>query len=511
MKRYLAPLFAVLAAVFFSVSPAFAASSPTYQPPAIKLPSSYTDASLWATGGPQAWANGAISNASLWGLIQGYGDGSFKPGGEITRAEFAKMLAVAMGDASPDPAQMGNMTATETIFSDTPAQSWYAPYVQALSANPGGNPSANVLTSGMYPGRALGPGQPITRAEAAAWISAGLRYFGVTPSGQAQTFSDVPASGQLTVGGSGQLAVGSSGLATVNGSVYAVVPVTALQAASQAGIIKGFPDGTFQPAGLITRAQAAEMLTRFVAALPGYGQLAMQTSWINTLVTTFPGSLEMSCTPNKLYPTGNCPSAFQTDMHVAKILTNADLGFTPAASAAVWQTEVQTPATWRQIHLWLATGNLIALGEAPLTQAEASYVAGYGLEPWKVAEIVGVASQYVASITDSPLLTSLQPNAHNGTAGSGAGSFTPVSLVYLGAISQPWGGDELSLVVIESAGTQPMWVPLSAFDQNGQMIMPDPASLAAPVAKWQVNNVEATCPNGHPYIVDNGTMLSCGY
>ena len=439
MKRFLGFLATILMVVL-STAPALAAT-----PPTIKLPSSYTDAGLWASGGPQALASTAISDASLWGIINGYDNGSFQPQGNITRAEFAKMLAVAMGDASPDPAQMGNLTATETIFSDIPAQSWYAPYVQTLSANPGGNPSANVLTTAMYPGRALGPGQPITRAEAAAWISAGLQYFGV------------PASGQLTVG--------SSGLATANGSVYAVVPVTALQAASQAGTIKGFPDGTFQPDGLITRAQAAEMLTRFVAALPGYSALQRQTPYIRAMAGAYCDYINGHAITLAGVVFGSSKNCGSEDNAAngypygqpATILTSADLGsFTPASTESAFTAE--SVATWQQIHLWLATQNWLALGEAKLSQAEAAYVAGYGLQPYAVAEIAVVAAQYIDAAKDSPLLVALQPNSLTGGDGTFNGIFTPVSSVQLNCPDAPWDGGSPALDKIDGPTTLQFFV-----------------------------------------------------
>lgn|GEM_PF-2620320 len=44
-----------------------------------------------------AWAQKAIAQAVQAGIINGYGDGSFRPDAEITRAEMVKMLANALG------------------------------------------------------------------------------------------------------------------------------------------------------------------------------------------------------------------------------------------------------------------------------------------------------------------------------------------------------------------------------------------------------------------------------
>jgi hypothetical protein len=45
---------------------------------------------------PGHWAYGYIETAAAHGVIGGYWDGSFRPGNHITRAQLAKMLALAI-------------------------------------------------------------------------------------------------------------------------------------------------------------------------------------------------------------------------------------------------------------------------------------------------------------------------------------------------------------------------------------------------------------------------------
>jgi hypothetical protein len=224
----------------------------------------------------------------------------------------------------------------------------------------------------------------------------------------------------------------------------------------EAAIITGYPDGSFNPAGAITRAEAAAMITRFLQDLPGYEQLQLQTPYLPALETT--------------------PHNWQHIKDTAPtvpIVTDADLGFTPASTQA--QFDAEAAASWEQVHLWLATWNWLALGEAKLTGDQASYVANYGLEPWAVAEIGAVADGYFPSITDSLLESDLWDGypPSNGTA------FTPVSSVFLQEPDNPWiqaagggwaGGPEITLIPAGSWGTAPFWVevnqPLTSSGQD---------------------------------------------
>lgn len=59
------------------------------------------------------------------GIVNGYGDGTFRPDYSVTRAEFAKMICSAFEIE-------GN---GDSMFVDVNASDWYAPYVNVLAAN----------------------------------------------------------------------------------------------------------------------------------------------------------------------------------------------------------------------------------------------------------------------------------------------------------------------------------------------------------------------------------------
>ncbi|NJN31274.1 MAG: S-layer homology domain-containing protein, partial [Synechococcales cyanobacterium RM1_1_8] len=45
------------------------------------------------------WATGCIDGMAAQGLMRGYPDGTFRPGGTLTRAEFAALMVKAYPNA----------------------------------------------------------------------------------------------------------------------------------------------------------------------------------------------------------------------------------------------------------------------------------------------------------------------------------------------------------------------------------------------------------------------------
>lgn len=87
-------------------------------------------------------------------ILNGNPDGSFRPDGTINRAEFAKVMLLAL-DIDPTPAK-GNR------FSDVPKNAWYAEYVETAA-------SLGIING--YPDGSFRPDGPINRAEVFAMIA----------------------------------------------------------------------------------------------------------------------------------------------------------------------------------------------------------------------------------------------------------------------------------------------------------------------------------------------------
>lgn len=118
--------------------------------------------------------------------------------------------------ASPTPGPCG------MSFSDLPASNWAYPYVGYLYCRD--------IVSG-YSDGTFRPNENTSRAEFTKWISLGMGWNLYNP--YFASFSDMPA----------------------GNSYYMYIETAKLR-----GIIDGYSDGTFRPASIINRAQAAKML-----------------------------------------------------------------------------------------------------------------------------------------------------------------------------------------------------------------------------------------------------------
>lgn len=89
------------------------------------------------------------------GIVSGYDDGCFRPGNEITRAEFTKMVYSAAEMAGLTGATA--MSDQDKYFTDVDSNAWYAHYINQAAASD--------LVNG-YPDGTFHPNAPITRGEA---------------------------------------------------------------------------------------------------------------------------------------------------------------------------------------------------------------------------------------------------------------------------------------------------------------------------------------------------------
>ncbi len=159
------------------------------------------------------WARTAVEAMCKKNIISGYGDGTFKPNNNITRAEFIKILVVAVGIEM-------NVSAEE--FADVPADAWYRPYVNAARA-------AGLITGD--DNNCFNPNAPITREDMAVMI---YRSYKLSGTDYQLNFNDAE-----------------------DISPYAREAVAFL---NSKGVINGIGNGIFAAKNNATRAQAAQML-----------------------------------------------------------------------------------------------------------------------------------------------------------------------------------------------------------------------------------------------------------
>ncbi|MBX6378564.1 MAG: S-layer homology domain-containing protein, partial [Clostridia bacterium] len=126
-------------------------------------------AARFADVGGAAWYAPEVAAAAAAGIVQGYGDGTFRPEAAISRQEMAVMISRAMVRAGrPGPVSEAQATAVLARFGDRGAIAGWA----ATGA-------ANAVEAGIIQGRAAGtfaPEATATRAEATVMLKRLLSY-----------------------------------------------------------------------------------------------------------------------------------------------------------------------------------------------------------------------------------------------------------------------------------------------------------------------------------------------
>jgi len=167
-------------------------------------------------------------------LFHGTSHDTFTPQGSMTRAMFIQVLANIEGIITGTNAQtvIAGSDPQSPHFVDISPTAWYFP-VMEWAASEG-------LLSGVGNGN-FTPSEPITREEMAVLLNNFIVSRDITlPQGATSLFTDHNSI-----------------------SDWALADVLAIQAA---GIITGYPDGTFAPSNTATRAEVAAIFARFLDA-----------------------------------------------------------------------------------------------------------------------------------------------------------------------------------------------------------------------------------------------------
>jgi hypothetical protein len=165
------------------------------------------------------WASDNITSLYNRQIINGYGDGTFNPGGEITRAEFAKLAVEAFLDKS--------YKMEKSVYSDVIESDWY--YRDLLTGE------YFSLFQEIYKDN-FSPDTPITRQEMCAVAYRAIR----------RIYLELP-----------QISLPHEFMDFDEISYYAYDPIRELQ---KAGVINGVGDNRFNPRGTATRAEAVKIV-----------------------------------------------------------------------------------------------------------------------------------------------------------------------------------------------------------------------------------------------------------
>jgi fibronectin type 3 domain-containing protein len=159
------------------------------------------------------WAYPYIIRLAQEGIINGYPDGTFKPEKSITRAEFAKIVLLAVG-YTPTTIYKG-------YFPDVGYNHWAWSYIEKAK-------ELGIIKG--YPDGLFRPNEKISRAEITKMAVSAAGY---SISTFGFPFPDVP---------------------------WSHWAYNYVMTARNQKIISGYPDGTFRPEGAATRAEAAKVI-----------------------------------------------------------------------------------------------------------------------------------------------------------------------------------------------------------------------------------------------------------
>lgn len=170
------------------------------------------------------WAQQTIQSWLDNGWLKGFGDGSVKPNQTITRAEFMTLINRSYHFTEQ----------SKVKFTDVPSTSWaYSEVAKAVAAG---------YIQGFN--NEMRPNAPINRQEAAVIVTKLLKL----SAGDTEVLKGFSDAGQMASWSKGSIA-----------------------AAVTAGVLKGYPDGTFGPVKALTRAESLALID---AAVSRTGQSA---------------------------------------------------------------------------------------------------------------------------------------------------------------------------------------------------------------------------------------------
>lgn len=165
------------------------------------------------------WAKNEVAGLYEKGLVSGISASRFAPNSSITRAEFLALIVRALGL---------DTVSYKNSFADVDKNAWYAKTVQAAFDN------------GIITGDAFRPNDKATREEMSKMLYDACIKAGVALNDNAEVrFADSDA----------------------------INDKKSVASISEIGLISGYEDNTFRPAGLLTRAEATTVINRLLETI----------------------------------------------------------------------------------------------------------------------------------------------------------------------------------------------------------------------------------------------------
>lgn len=182
------------------------------------------------------WAYSAVETVAAKKLVAGYQDGTYRPNGQVTRAELAAFLARAFD---------GNERGAEP-FVDVASNHWAVDAINEGIA-------LGFIKPSEYKNNKFEPNKAMTRAEIARWLTNGL----IASNADYKKAVSEMANSSLTL-----IPIPEFFKGGVNKSDLPYIGV-----AMGTGLLSGYTDYTFKPNGNTSRAEVAAILIRYLDAM----------------------------------------------------------------------------------------------------------------------------------------------------------------------------------------------------------------------------------------------------
>ncbi len=417
--------------------------------------------------GGYSWAQGDINLLQSMGIMQGFGHGIFRPGGILTRVQFAALLQ-----------RVFHLTVPSNPISFVDVTTGYWGYNAVESAAPY---MGEFQTPG---GLAFEPSLPMLRIDVAASIGKILVTEGL---------AQLPSASQVQTiwGGFADGSQVPAGLAQ-----YAAVAV-------QSGIMVGMANGSFGVDDTLNRAEAAVLLTRVLEGtetMPGgTGTIGATTYVTGTVTSATATSVQLSNGTTYQAASGETLNlAVNESVTLTLNAQSQVIGYNINNSSTTTVTGTVTGTTATSVQLNNGTTYYAASGETLNLAVNDSVTLTLN------------SSQQVTSYTinsSGPVATSFL----NGYIVSASASNVVVAVYSSGASITTYGLDSGATITLNGQAVSAASLPLGDYAQIGIDSTAHVASIAATTPSGQLTGYALESVNGsNVATLSDGQLVSLG-
>jgi hypothetical protein len=206
----------------------------------------------------ESWMDPYLDKVVEWGVMRGDIDGNLEPDRNITRAEFVTMVNRAYGYNDPGTNPFKDVSSSDWYYDDI-CTAYKVGYFSGTSNN------------------TASPNQALTREQAAMILARNMMLQEST--GEVLTYTD--------------------------SRTFSEWSRSLVQAATDAGVIAGYPDGTFRPQSQVTRGEVACMLVSAIGTpVQEAGNYTLGSTYGNVTITSAGVTLRDTTIAGDLYLSG---------------------------------------------------------------------------------------------------------------------------------------------------------------------------------------------------------------